>query len=241
MKRTEGFSNHLEYLEYLKKHKVAVVGLGIGNIELYKYLAANEVNVTGFDKSDDFECLKKDVLAFPNADFVFGNDYLDKLIGYDVIFKTQSMKRDLPQFLKAISNGATLTSEIWEFIKYCDSKIIAVTGSSGKTTTTTIIGELLKKQGYKVWVGGNIGAPLFHRLSEIKKEDYIVLELASCQLQMFGEKSPNISIITNITPNHLDFHDDYEEYIYSKSIIFRYQNHDDLLILNQDKIGRAHV
>ena len=121
MKRTEGFSNHLEYLEYLKKHKVAVVGLGIGNIELYKYLAANEVNVTGFDKSDDFECLKKDVLAFHNADFVFGNDYLDKLIGYDVIFKTQSMKRDLPQFLKAISNGATLTSEMWEFIKYCDS------------------------------------------------------------------------------------------------------------------------
>ena len=192
------------------------------------------MSVTGFDKSNDFDQLKSDLSSYTNASFVFGSDYLDKLIGYDVIFKTQSMRRDLPQFKKETDNGAILTTEMWEFIKYCKAKIIAVTGSSGKTTTTTLIGELLKRQGYNVWVGGNIGTPLFHKLNYISNDDYVVLELASCQLQMFGNKSPNISVVTNITPNHLDFHDSYDEYIYSKSIIFKYQTSDDLLIINDD-------
>ncbi|HHT95492.1 MAG TPA: UDP-N-acetylmuramoyl-L-alanine--D-glutamate ligase [Clostridia bacterium] len=233
MKKND-FKNHNEYIEYLKTMKVAVVGLGIGNINLFKHLAKKGVHVTGFDKNDDFTDLRKYIEEYPHASLITGPDYLDKLAGYDVIFKTQSMKRDLPQFLDAIKSGATLTSEMWEFIKYCNAKIIAVTGSSGKTTTTTLIGELLKQQGYKVWVGGNIGTPLFHRLDDIDVNDYVVLELASCQLQMFCNKSPNISVITNITPNHLDFHDDYDEYIYCKSIIFKYQKSDDIIILNQD-------
>ncbi|MFA5154723.1 MAG: UDP-N-acetylmuramoyl-L-alanine--D-glutamate ligase [Clostridia bacterium] len=228
------FLNHNEYIEYLKSKRVAIVGLGIGNIDLFRFLSQKGVNVTGFDKSDDFKDLKKDLADYPNSSLISGYDYLDKLIGYDVIFKTQSMRRDIPQFAEAVRNGAVLTSEMWEFIKYCKAKIIAVTGSSGKTTTTTLIGEFLKEQGYKVWVGGNIGTPLFHRLDEINVNDYVVLELASCQLQMFGEKSPDISVITNITPNHLDFHDDYDEYIYCKSIIFKYQKKNDIVILNQD-------
>ena len=190
------FLNHNEYIEYLKSKRVAIVGLGIGNIDLFRFLSQKGVNVTGFDKSDDFKDLKKDLADYPNSSLISGYDYLDKLIGYDVIFKTQSMRRDIPQFAEAVRNGAVLTSEMWEFVKYCKAKIIAVTGSSGKTTTTTLIGEFLKEQGYKVWVGGNIGTPLFHRLDEINVNDYVVLELASCQLQMFGEKSPDISVIT---------------------------------------------
>ncbi len=233
MKKND-LSAYKEYLEYLKSVKVAIVGLGIGNIDLFKFLAAQGVEVAGFDKSDDFGNLKKDISKFSNASLILGNDYLDKLQGYNVIFKTQSMRRDVPQFLNEVKKGAVLTSEMWEFVKHCRSRIIAVTGSSGKTTTTTLIGEFLKKQGYKVWVGGNIGTPLFHKLYEIDEDDYVVLELASCQLQMFKDKSPDISVITNITPNHLDFHDNYDEYIHSKCNIFKYQKKDDIVILNED-------
>lgn len=228
------FSNYNEYIDFLVSKKVAVIGLGIGNIDLFKYLAQKGVNITGFDKSDDFDMLKNDLLKYSNASIITGQDYLDKLINFDIIFKTQSMRRDIPQLQTAVRNGAVLTSEMWEFVKYCKAKIIAVTGSSGKTTTTTLIGEFLKQQGYKVWVGGNIGTPLFHRLNDINYNDYVVLELASCQLQMFGHKSPDISVITNITPNHLDFHEDYDEYIYCKSIIYKYQKPNDIVILNDD-------
>jgi UDP-N-acetylmuramoylalanine--D-glutamate ligase len=228
------FKDHNDYINHLKTQKVAVVGLGIGNIDLLRLLAHKGVKVTGFDKSEDQKELINELSAYPNVNFSLGSDYLSQLKDYDVIFKTQSMKRDTPPFSDEVRNGAVLTSEMWEFIKYCKAKIIAVTGSSGKTTTTTVIGEILKEQGYKVWVGGNIGTPLFHRLDEIKKDDYVVLELASCQLQMFEDKSPNISVVTNVTPNHLDFHDDYDEYIYCKSIIFKYQHACDKVILNDD-------
>ncbi|MFA7673987.1 MAG: UDP-N-acetylmuramoyl-L-alanine--D-glutamate ligase [Clostridia bacterium] len=230
----QNFKDHNEYIDHLKTQKVAIIGLGIGNIDLFRLLAYKGVQVTGFDKSEDQGALINELAAYPNVSFSLGSDYLSHLKNYNVIFKTQSMKRDTPPFPDEVKNGAILTSEMWEFIKYCKARIIAVTGSSGKTTTTTVIGEILKEQGYKVWVGGNIGTPLFHRLDDIKKDDYVVLELASCQLQMFKDKSPNISVVTNVTPNHLDFHDDYDDYIHCKSIIFRYQHEGDKVILNDD-------
>ncbi|MBN2852844.1 MAG: UDP-N-acetylmuramoyl-L-alanine--D-glutamate ligase, partial [Clostridia bacterium] len=163
-----------------------------------------------------------------------GEDNLNNLHGFDIIFKTPAMRPDLPAFVIEKNNGAVLTSEMEVFINMCQAKIFAVTGSDGKTTTTTLIGEMLKKQGYKVWVGGNIGTPLFDKLDEIEKEDMVVLELGSFQLQTISEKSPNISVITNISPNHLDFHTDMQEYIWSKQNIYRHQNSDDKLILNYD-------
>ena len=127
-----------------------------------------------------------------------------------------------------------MTSEMEVFMQMCSAKIIAVTGSDGKTTTTTLIGEMLKAQGYKVWVGGNIGTPLFDKLDEIKETDMVVLELGSFQLQTIKDKSPNIAVITNMSPDHLDFHEVIDEYIWSKKNIYRYQKEGDKLILNMD-------
>ncbi len=228
------FASYDDYMKYLATKKIAVVGLGIGNLDFFKHLVINGLEVTGFDKSNDFADLKEFISSYPKASLVTGSDYLSHLKGFNIIFKTQSMKRDLPEFMEEINRSALLTSEMWEFFKYCNNKIIGITGSSGKTTTTTLVAEMLKRQGYKVWLGGNIGSPLFHKLKEIKKDDIIVLELASCQLQMFGSKSPNISVVTNISPNHLDFHDSYDEYIYSKSLIFKNQKSGDRLVLNYD-------
>lgn len=118
-------------------------------------------------------------------------------------------------------------------IKMCPAKVIGVTGSDGKTTTTSLINAILKHAGYKTWLGGNIGIPLFTKLNEIEKEDIVVLELSSFQL-MGMEISPSISVITNITPNHLNIHKDYEEYIEAKKNIFKYQNENGILVLNYD-------
>ena len=114
-------------------------------------------------------------------------------------------------------------------MKMCPCKIIGVTGSEGKTTTTSLIYAILKHAGYNTYLGGNIGTPLFTKLSEMVPEDIVVLELSSFQL-MEMEVSPHISVITNITPNHLNIHSSYEEYIDSKKTIFKYQNENDTLI-----------
>ena len=118
-------------------------------------------------------------------------------------------------------------------MKMCPCKIIGITGSDGKTTTTSLIYAILKKAGYNTYLGGNIGTPLFTKLQEIKPEDIVVLELSSFQL-MGMEISPDIAVITNITPNHLNIHKDYEEYIEAKKTIFKYQNEKGILILNYD-------
>ena len=131
------------------------------------------------------------------------------------------------------NRGAIITTEIEMVMKMCPCKIIGVTGSDGKTTTTSLIHSILQKSGYHVFLGGNIGMPLFTKLPEMTPEDIVVLELSSFQL-MGMEVSPHIAVITNITPNHLNIHKDYEEYIEAKKNIFKYQKEDDILILNYD-------
>lgn len=121
-----------------------------------------------------------------------------------------------------------------EFIKYCPAKIFGITGSDGKTTTTTLIYEILRKEGYKTWVGGNIGTPpLFANIEEMEEDHMVVLELSSFQL-MTMDVSPEISLITNLSPNHLDVHKDFEEYVDAKKNIFKHQENNDLLVLNKD-------
>ncbi|WP_251860679.1 UDP-N-acetylmuramoyl-L-alanine--D-glutamate ligase [Clostridium sp. Marseille-Q2269] len=226
--------NFSEFKDFIKYKKVAVVGIGVSNRPLIKFLVKLGAKVTAFDKKNK-EKLGSIANELENigVSLVLGEDYLNKLDGYDVIFKTPSMRIDRPEFIRAKEAGTYITSEMEEFIKYCPAKVFGVTGSDGKTTTTTLAYEMLKKEGYKTWVGGNIGTPLFSNIEEMKAEHMVVLELSSFQL-MTMDVSPEISLITNLSPNHLDVHKDFQEYIDAKKSIFKYQDNNHLLVLNKD-------
>ena len=143
------------------------------------------------------------------------------------------MLTDKTSLAKKLYRCTNLTSEIEMLIDLCPGKVIGITGSDGKTTTTTLIYKMLEAEGYHCYLGGNIGIPLFAKIDEMRPEDIVVLELSSFQL-MTLKKSPNIAVVTNISPNHLDIHKDYREYIDSKRNIYLYQQEDDLLVLNYD-------
>lgn len=226
--------NFNEFKEYIKGKKTAVVGIGISNTPLIRFLVELGACVTAFDKKD-YENISEDAKKLQDlgVKFVLGEDYLDNLNGFEVIFKTPSMRIDSPALYAASKNGAYITSEMQEFVKYCPAKIYGVTGSDGKTTTTTIIYNILKKAGYKTFVGGNIGTPLFSQIESISEKDRVVLELSSFQL-MTMTVSPKVAVMTNLSPNHLDMHKSMQEYIEAKKNIMKYQGKDDLLILNKD-------
>lgn len=223
-----------QYKKDINNKRVAIVGIGVSNIPLIKYLYRYGAKITACDKKDNTQLQNEiKLLEGLDIDYSLGSGYLDSLIGFDIIFKSPGIRYDLPQFTAAVQNGAVLTSEIEMFCEFCPSTIIGITGSDGKTTTTTLIYNILKEQGYNCWLGGNIGIPLFDKLDEMKKEDYVVLELSSFQLHTMN-KSPKISVITNVSPNHLDMHKSYQEYIDAKKNIFLHQNTGDYIILNYD-------
>jgi UDP-N-acetylmuramoylalanine--D-glutamate ligase len=223
-----------EFKKFIKGKKTAVVGIGISNRPLIDFLVKLGAEVTAFDKKDK-EQLGNAAVELENkgVTLVLGEDYLDKLNGFEVIFKTPSMRIDSPALLRAKEEGTYITSEMEEFIKYCPAKIFGITGSDGKTTTTSLIYNMLREEGYNTWIGGNIGTPLFSKIEEIKKDDKVVLELSSFQLMTITEPI-EVSLITNISPNHLDIHKDMEEYIDAKKNIFKYGREEDLLVLNKD-------
>ena len=224
-----------EFKKYIKGRNVAVMGMGVSNTPLIQYLMKLDANITVFDRKTEEELDKAicEEYMLQGVRFSLGENYLDNLVGYDIIFRSPSMRPDTPAIEKELDRGAILTSEIEMLIDLCPGKIIGVTGSDGKTTTTTLIYKMLQEEGYNCYLGGNIGIPLFSKIDEMRPEDIVVLELSSFQL-MTLKKSPNISVITNISPNHLDIHKDYEEYINSKRNIYLHQNKDDLLIINYD-------
>ena len=190
-------------------------------------------NVVAFDKRD-IEKIDNNIIKYLRENNIvgnFGEKYLENLKGFDIVFRSPSCRPDTQELLEEKKRGAIITSEIEMVVKLCPGKVIGITGSDGKTTTTSLIYEILKKANYNCYLGGNIGTPLFDKLPDMKKEDIIVLELSSFQL-MDMEVSPNISVITNITPNHLDIHKSYEEYIDSKKNIFKFQTENDILVLN---------
>ena len=230
-----------EFENYVRNKKVAIVGLGVSNIPLIQYFYDLGSDVTVFNNKpiDKLEKEVLDKIYEYKLKFSFGENYLSKLKGFDIIFRSPSCRPDLPEIKKEIENGAILTSEIELVLEMCPGTTIGVTGSDGKTTTTTLIYEMLKEQGLNCYLGGNIGIPLFTKIKEMKPEDYVVLELSSFQL-MTMNVSPNIAVITNISPNHLDIHKSYDEYISSKANIFKYQNENDLLVLNfENKITKG--
>ena len=165
--------------------------------------------------------------------FHFGENCLEYLKNFNLIFRSPSCLPTRKELEEEAKRGAIVTTEIELLMKMCPCKIVGVTGSDGKTTTTSLINAILKHAGYNTFLGGNIGTPLFTRLNEMKPSDVVVLELSSFQL-MGMEVSPHIAVITNITPNHLNIHKDYQEYIDAKKNIFKYQEQDDILVLNYD-------
>ena len=223
-----------EFKDFIKGKKVAVVGMGVSNIPIINFLVKLGANVTGFDmrEADDFGDLIADFKS-KGVKLELGENYLERLTGFDVVFKTPSMRIDCDALVRVKDEGTYITSEIEEFVRYVKGKVFAVTGSDGKTTTTTIISELLKADGYKTWVGGNIGTPLFTQIEEVEESDMVVLELSSFQL-MTMECLTDIAIVTNITPNHLDMHHGMQEYIDAKKNVFKYQDKNGILIINDE-------
>ena len=222
-----------EYLTSLRHKTVAVIGIGVSNTPLLRRLLAEGIAVTACDRSSREKLGPlADELETAGATLQLGEGYLDGLT-QDVIFRTPGLRPDVPQLLAAQRQGSTLTSEMEVFFQVCPCHMIAVTGSDGKTTTTTIIAELLKAAGRTVHVGGNIGQPLLCQADDMEPEDWAVLELSSFQL-MTMERSPHIAVVTNLAPNHLDMHRNMAEYVAAKENIFRHQRPGDIAVFNAD-------
>ncbi len=224
-----------EFNNYLKFKKVAIIGLGVSNLPLLDYMYEKNAKVTVFDEKEEKDIEKKILEKLKNYkfDYFFGKNCFENLKGFDIIFRSPSFLPTRKELVEEEKRGAIITSEIEMLMKLTPATIIGVTGSDGKTTTTSLIYSILKNAGYNTYLGGNIGIPLFTKLNEMKPNDIVVLELSSFQL-MGMDVSPHIGVITNITPNHLNIHKDYEEYINAKKNIFKYQNKDDYIILNYD-------
>ena len=222
-----------DYIESLRHKTVAVIGIGVSNTPLLELLLAEGIRVTACDKRSREQMGEQaEHLEQLGCELHLGADYL-KDLDADVIFRTPGLRPDVPEIAACVDRGAVLTSEMEVFFEVCPCTIIAVTGSDGKTTTTTIIAELLKAAGRRVWVGGNIGHPLLCEADGMLATDYAVLELSSFQL-MTMKHSPHIAVVTNLAPNHLDVHRDMAEYVAAKENIFRHQSGEDVAVLNAD-------
>ena len=221
------------YFHSLRDKKIAVLGLGVSNRPLVRLLLSYGCAVTGCDRTPR-EKLDAEVLELEKLGCALktGEGYLDDLQA-EVVFRTPGMHPGNPALEALRSQGAKVTSEMEVFFALCPCKTIAVTGSDGKTTTTTLISEMLKAAGKTVWLGGNIGTPLLPVCDQMQETDYAVVELSSFQL-MDMTHSANVAVVTNLAPNHLDVHKDMAEYVEAKKNIFRFQCAADTLILNAD-------
>ncbi len=222
-----------EYIASLRGKTVAVIGIGVSNTPLLRLLLREGISVTACDRSsrEKLGALAGELEA-AGAKLQLGDGYLQNL-SQDVIVRTPGLRPDVPELEAARARGSVITSEMEVFFQVCPCPIIAVTGSDGKTTTTTIIAELLRAAGHTVHVGGNIGHPLLAEADTIRPTDWAVLELSSFQL-MTMTHSPHIAVVTNLAPNHLDVHKSMEEYVWAKENIFRHQQPGDIAVFNLD-------
>lgn len=224
-----------EYLTSLSDKTVAIIGIGVSNTPLIKLMLKRGIKVTACDRAtrEKFanDALLEELTAL-GATLKMGEGYLDDLTE-DIIFRSPGIRPDIPAFEAAKARGSIITSEMEVFFHVCPCKRIAVTGSDGKTTTTTIIAKVLEKAGYTVHLGGNIGRPLLPDTNSMKPDDIAVLELSSFQL-LTMDTSPEIAVVTNLAPNHLDVHKGMQEYIDAKKNIFLHQSPDQKVVLNRD-------
>lgn len=221
-------------MEFAGKHTV-VVGIGVSNMPLIRYLLSKGAQVTACDKKSEADLGERAAeLRRLGVALSTGANYLAPLAEHDLIFLTPGIPKHLPEIQAARERGAWIGGEIGIVLANCQAPVVGITGSAGKTTTTTLIGNILQEAGRQTYVGGNIGTPLIEQVESIPADAAVVLELSSFQLQLAGERSPNISVITNITPNHLDVHASMDEYIAAKQNIFLHQQAGDTVILNWD-------
>ena len=221
------------YFTSLQGKQIAVLGLGVSNRPLVRLLLRYGCTVIGCDKTP-YEQLDEEVLELERLGcrLQTGDSYLEDVTA-DIVFRTPGMHPGNPALEMLRQKGAAVTSEMEVFFELCPCTTLAVTGSDGKTTTTTLISEMLKAEGKTVWLGGNIGTPLLPLLDDMAKDDFAVVELSSFQL-MDMRRSPSVAVVTNLAPNHLDVHKDMDEYVDAKKNVFRFQGKDDTLILNAD-------
>ncbi len=222
-----------EFKKEIKNKKVAVLGLGISNIPAIEFLHKLGAYIYAHDLKDSLGENCESIKNLENIEFLLDHKCFTGLNDVDYIVRSPGIKPFTKEIEDSVKNGVKLTSEMELFMELCPCKVIGITGSAGKTTVTTLVTELLKSGGYNVWQGGNIGTPLLGKIEEIQKDDIVVLELSSFQL-MTMKKSPNISLITNIYEDHLDYHRSFEEYVIAKTNIFTHQAKRDVCIFNLD-------
>ncbi|MBQ9941327.1 MAG: UDP-N-acetylmuramoyl-L-alanine--D-glutamate ligase [Clostridia bacterium] len=220
-----------DFKKKIRGKKVGIAGLGISNRPLIDLLYEAGAILTLRDKKEPEQELTEKIKKYGLKHY-FGDGYLEN-IEEEILIKSPGMRPDLPQF----DNVPVVTNEMQLFFDVCPARIIAVTGSDGKTTTTTLVSEFLKDAGYKVWLGGNIGNPLFCQSGNISENDIVVLELSSFQL-MSLTSSPEFCVITNISPNHLDWHRDFDEYVEAKKNIYRFTQDSTVVVNNDNDITR---
>lgn len=221
------------FFDGMKGTRVAFCGIGVSNTPLVAKFLEKGAIVTACDRrTRDQLGVVADQMEALGAQLRFGPDYLRDL-DVDIIFRTPGMWFNLPELSGLRARGVAVTSEMEVFFDLCPCKIFAVTGSDGKTTTTSIIAEMLRAEGKTVHLGGNIGRALLPIVEEIEPDDYAVVELSSFQL-ISMRRSPDVAVVTNITPNHLDVHKDMEEYIDAKMAILIHQNAFGRAVLNLD-------
>ncbi|MEG1981874.1 MAG: UDP-N-acetylmuramoyl-L-alanine--D-glutamate ligase [Clostridia bacterium] len=226
--------NKNSFNEKFKGKSISVIGIGISNTPIINMLSKTSATIIARDKKE-LSLINKETVTLLNSlnvKLICGEDYL-KDIKEDYVIKTPAMRFDTKELLNARKNGSIITSEMELFFELCPAKIFGVTGSDGKTTTTTLISKFLEKEGYNCYLGGNIGTPLLPLINQINKEDFVIVELSSFQLHTM-KMSPSVAVITNLSPNHLDVHKSYEEYIEAKENIYKYQHSNDTVILNYD-------
>lgn len=223
----------VDFFGSLKTKKVAIIGLGVSHNDLIRLFREKDIDVTLLDRSEQNAIDQYDVLSKIGVKFCLGQDYLSSLEDYDVVFRTPGVYFLKDELVNARKNGVVITSEMEVFFDLCPCKIYGVTGSDGKTTTSTLISEMLKASGKTVHLGGNIGKALLPMIESINKDDVCVVELSSFQL-ISMRKSPDVAVITNISPNHLDVHKDMKEYIDCKINLIAHQNAFSKTVLNLD-------
>lgn len=222
-----------QFFEKLNGKKIAVCGIGISNTPLIKSFLEKGARVIACDRRSAEQIGPlADEIEKEGAELKLGDDYLSDL-EVDIIFRTPGMSFNLPELVSARKRGIAVTSEMEVFFDLCPATIFAVTGSDGKTTTTTLIAKMLEAEGKKVFVGGNIGKPLLPEIENITADDFVVAELSSFQL-ISMRKSPDVAVVTNVAPNHLDIHKDMDEYVEAKKNILLHQNAFSRTVLNRD-------